>query len=119
MTGLIETMAAAVLGRRALEARSLLQDVLRSGLDVSAYPRPTVIDPRIVTMTAALVDLLAMREGVSAPAWTDTVGELAEPFFVSKAALASPSMRKRHQRMSPPALRRRNVYAAASFLTLA
>lgn len=114
----IEHLAEAVLARDALLARSIVQDILRSHVDLSAYPAPAPeVSPRVRTMSAALLELLAERAGVQAPSWTAESGSFSEPFYVTALALRSHKQREMCDAESPEPLARRNIRAPGAFLT--
>ncbi len=115
----VEDIAAAMLARDALEARSLLLELARSGVDLEHYPEPEGVSAPVKTVTAAIVELLLARRGALAPAWTTRAGSLPEPFFTNSLALRSSRLRAQDERESPEPLRRRNIFAAASVLTFA
>jgi len=115
----VEDLAMAMLARDALTARSLLQDLLRSGVDLAQYPDPEGVSSPVRTMTAAIVELLLSRRGCPAPAWTQRTDRLPEPFFTNALALRSARLRAQDERESPEPLRRRNIFAGANVLTSA
>jgi hypothetical protein len=117
--GRIEELATAVLERNDLLARSLVQDIHREGIDLARYPHPVGAKLPLLTMSAALLELLAERQGVPAPAWTQTAGTFPEPFYTLKSALTMPRLRARCEAESPAPLKRRNVYSLGQFLTFA
>jgi hypothetical protein len=77
----IEQLAQAALERDHLKLRSLVQDVIREKVNWSRIPRPSTKDARLLVFSAALVELLAMRNSQAAPAWTKEIGALKESFF--------------------------------------
>jgi len=115
----LEDLASAMLERDALRARSLVQDLVRAHVDLAHYPAPQGVSSAVRTMMAALLELLAERQGVAAPLWTAGVGALPEPFYTNAHALSSPKMRARSERESPAPLRTRNIFAFADVLTFA
>lgn len=117
--GRIEELATAVLEQDDLRARGIVQDIYRENINLARYPRPEGVTPRLLTMSAALLELLAERQGVPAPAWTQTVGAFSEPFYTLKSALKMPRLRARCEAESPAPLKRRNVYSLGQFLTFA
>jgi hypothetical protein len=115
----LEDVATAVLARDGLRARSLLQDFARRGVDLSSYPCPVGVDASTLTMTAAILELLAAQRNEQTPDWVERAGTFAEEFFVSQRALTTASIREACRHESPEALRRRNIFAPASFFTTA
>lgn len=109
----LERLAFAVLAREALEARSLVQEMVRAGLAAE------LSEPAARVVAAALAELLAQRHGLDAPAWTASEGALAEPFFALERATRWPLLRAECEREAPAPLRQRRIYAPATFLTYA
>lgn len=114
----LEQLAEAVLARRALDARSLVQDMVRAGLS-DELGNPETQDPSVRTVAAALAELLAERHHVPVPPWSTREGPLGEPFFAVERALRWPALRAQCEREAPEPLRRRRIYAPAGFLTYA
>lgn len=117
--GRIEELAMAVLERDELRARSIVQDIHREGIDLARYPHPEGAKQHLLTMAAALLELLAERQGIRAPAWTQAAGAFAEPFYTLKSALTMPRLRARWEAESPAPLKQRNIYSLGQFLTFA
>jgi len=78
-----------------------------------------VADDRHLIVAAAIVELLAERTGQSAPSWTSSAGELADPFFLVAAAERMSGLRTLCERESPEPLRKRRLFAPPTFLTWA
>lgn len=117
---LVEKLAEAVLERDSLRARSLVQDLVRSHVNLAAYPAPSpALHRRVRTMAAALLELLAERHGVSPPVWVHDGERFPEPTYVTEMALKLPRHAERCRRESPAPLAKRNIYAPADFLTYA
>ena len=115
----LEQMAEAALARDSLRLRSLVQDWVRSGLPVNSFSRPDTSDTGVLAVSAALVELLALRLGQSLPAWTAEVGALAEPFFLVESAASMKRLRALCEAQSPEPLRKRRLYAPPHFLEFA
>ncbi|MCX5743027.1 MAG: hypothetical protein NT062_11080 [Proteobacteria bacterium] len=111
-----ENIATAILTNDPLIARSLVQDWLRSAPVFADEPPPATTDLRVRAVAAAVVELLAERAGQPAPHWTATEGCLTSPLFLVDAAQHSPKLRARIERESPAPLRKRNLFAPASYL---
>lgn len=114
----LELLATAVLTRQALEARSLVQEMVRAGLGGELL-EPASGDPAVRIVAAALAELLAQRHGLTAPPWVVQEGALPEPFFAVERALRWPWLREQCEREAPEPLRRRGIYAPAGFLSYA
>jgi hypothetical protein len=116
---MIEQMAEAALTRDSLRLRSLVQDWMRSGLPVNSLPYPNTTETKILAVSAALVELLALRQGQTPPAWTQEIGALAEPFFLIESAASMKRLRALCESQSPEPLRKRKLYAPPHFLEFA
>jgi len=114
----LEHLAKAVLTRQALEARSLVQEMVRAGL-AHELTEPTGVRPAERVIAAALAELLAQRHGLPVPPWVTQVGSLPEPFFAVERALRWPMVREQCEREAPEPLKRRGIYAPAGFLSYA
>jgi len=80
----IEQLAQAALERDHLKLRSLVQDLVHAKTDYSDVSRPTTTDTHLLTISAALTELLAQRNNQTPPAWTKEIGALKEPFFPAR-----------------------------------
>lgn len=116
---LIEQMAKAALERDNLRLRSLVQDLLRSATPLNKLPRPTSRDPRLLALSASILELLAARQGQSPPAWTKEIGALNEPFFMIESAARMKRLRELCETQSPEPMRKRRLYAPPNFLQFA
>ena len=115
----IEQLAQAALQRDHLQLRSLVQDLARAKADWSKMPRPPTNDPRLLAMSAALVELLAQRNNQTPPAWTKEIGALKEPFFLLESAATMKRLRVLCETQSPEPMRKRLLYAPPHFLEFA
>ncbi len=115
----IEQLAEAALKRDSLRLRSLLQDWLETAPVVSTVAKPLTSDPRVLAVSAALLELIAARLGQPHPAWTRDVGPLDEPYYLLEAALRMKHLRALCEREAPEPLRRRRIYAPPNFLEFA
>lgn len=114
----LEDITSAVASRDAFHASALMHDLQRAPLDFATLARPNV-SAEWLPLAAAIVELLAERQGISPPRWIAEVGALDQPFYALAYALKLPRLREQCERESPPALRRRNVFAPMQFLTVA
>jgi hypothetical protein len=112
----LEQIATQILAKNPLEVRSLVQDYLRRGAPLGLEHAPTSGDPRVCAVAAAIAELFAARTSQQAPAWANQIGRLVTPVYLVEAAARSPKLRARIERESPEPLRRRNVFAPASYL---
>lgn len=115
----IEQLAQAILDRDNLKARSLVQDFVRAKTDFSKVRRPSTSDVQVLALSAALTELLAIRNKQTPPAWTKEVGPLAEPLFLLKSAATMKRLRTLCETQSPEPMRKRLLYAPPHFLEFA
>src|SRR5215203_608841 len=115
----LEQLAEAALQRDSLRLRSLVQDMIRSHMNWSSLARPQVKDPRLLTIAAALAELLATRQNQTPPAWTNEIGALKEPFFLLRSAETMKRLRILCETQSPEPMRKRQLYAPPNFLEFA
>jgi len=115
----IEQLAEAALAGEALTLRSLAQDWLLENPCMTACPRPAISDPQVLVVSAALVELFADRAGQPPPPWSHSIGPLAQPRYLLRAAETMKRLRRTCETESPLPLRRRNLYAPAEFLQFA
>lgn len=113
----IEDIARAALAYEALTVRELIQDLLRGHPDWAAIPRPVAVDENTLVVAAALLELLALRNGAEPAAWTRETGPAREPIHLVRAATTMPRTRARVEAESPEPLRKRNVFAPAEYAT--
>lgn len=115
----IKQIAEIALTRDSLMLRSVVQDFLHSNPLLINIASPQTDDMRVLAMSAALLELLAMRTNQEPPAWTANIGSVAEPVFLLKAAEHMKRLRALCQAESPEPLRKRHFYAPPGFLTFA
>lgn len=112
-------MAEALLARDELRLRLFVQAWLREQPCFALMSQPDTTDPRLLTVAAALVELLAERGGQPPPAWTATIGSLPEPFFAVAWADRPGFTRDLCLNESPEPLRQHNIFAPPNFLMMA
>jgi hypothetical protein len=113
----IEKIAVAALERDSLQLRSLVQDFLRRTARLSDVPSPETDNQSVMAMSAALLELLALRTSQPPPAWTATVGAVDRPLYLLKSADRMKRLRTLCRRESPEPLRKRGFYAPPDYLT--
>ena len=116
---LIEQIANAALARDNLRLRGLVQDLLGDATPLDKLPRPSSRDPRMLSVAAAIVELLAVRQGQKPPAWTQEIGSLDIPFFMIESAARMKRLRELCETQSPEPMRKRRLYAPPNFLQFA
>ena len=115
----LDELASAALNRDALQLRSLVQDFVRSGDQLAELAMPTTRDLQLLSVAAAIVELLAQRTNQPIPDWTAQVGPVSEPMFLVAAAERLPSMRTLCEDESPEPLKRRRLFAPPNYLSWA
>lgn len=115
----IEQLARAALNRDSLELRSLVQDFLRSQPKLADVPPLQSEDESLLAMSAALLELLALRTNQAPPPWTACVGPVKEPFYLLKSAAQMKRLRQLCQQESPEPLRKRSFFAPPDYLAFA
>ena len=115
----IKQVAEAALFADDLNLRLLVQAFLSEQPELSLIARPDTHDLRVLATAASLVELFALRVGQPAPAWTQTVGPLPEPFFLTSDALWMKRLRQLCLAESPEPLKKRRLYATPNFLEFA
>jgi hypothetical protein len=116
---LIEQMAEAAVSQDHIRLRSLVQDLIRSNIEISKLSPPQSRDSHVRVISASIAELLAARQGQQPPAWTKEIGALNEPFFLLKSADHMKRLRKLCETQSPEPMRKRNLYAPPHFLEFA
>lgn len=115
----LEMLAQAVLERDGLRVRSVAQDFLHETVVWQSVPRPATLDKRLLVIAASVLELLALRQSQTPPAWVHEVGSLDEPFFVIRAAEKMQHLRQLCLAESPEPLKKRGLYAPPNFLAFA
>lgn len=115
----IEQLARAALERESLQLRSLVQDFLRSQPNLVDVQPPQTEDEVVLAMSAALLELLALRTNQASPPWTASVGPAKEPFYLLKSAAQMKRLRQLCRQESPEPLRTRRFYAPPDYLAFA
>ena len=115
----IEQIATAILHDDSLLVRALVQEFLDSQPALGEVSRPETDDPVLLAVTAALLELFALRQRQSAPAWTRQVGPVEQPRYLLKAATQMRRLRDLCHDAAPEPLRRRRLYAPPDYLVFA
>ena len=118
MVSLTEVVDAA-LSRDGLWLSGATQEFLRCTPNLFDVSQPDGLSDRGLVVAAALVELLALRTGQQAPAWTARVGGLPEPLFLVAEAEQMKNTRIMCEQESPEPLRKRKLLAPPQFLTWA
>lgn len=115
----LNDLARTALSGDALQLRSLVQDFLNENPTLSQAPMPSTSREEELIVAAALIELFAQRRDQAPPAWSANVGGMAEPRFLLRSAATMPRLRRMCQDESPAPLRKRNLFAPATFLQFA
>jgi hypothetical protein len=115
----IEQIARAALNGDGLLVRSLVQDFFNTNMKLAEVPRPLIDDEEILAASASLIELFAARLKQDAPYWTKSIGPLAKPIFLLKAAANMKHLRALCETESPEPLRKRGFYAPPNYLEFA
>lgn len=115
----LNDVANAALNRDALQLRSLVQDLIRGRQKLSELAAPITNDERLLSVAAAIVELLAERTNQPAPEWAAKVGPVHEQIFLVAAAERLLSLRQLCEEESPEPLKRRRLLAPPNYLTWA
>jgi len=115
----LEQLAKAALAGDALQLRALVQDWLNENPRISDAAAPNSDESDVNATAAGLVELLALRLGQAAPAWTAQNGGVGKPTFLVTAALTMPRLRQTCVTESPLPLRRRGLHAPPNYLSFA
>ena len=116
---LIEQLAEAALSQDHLRLRSLVQDLIRSKVQISTLHAPRTTDLRLRVISASIAELLALRQGQHPPGWTKDIGALNEPLYLLKSSLKMRRLRELCETQSPEPMRRRKLFAPPHFLDFA
>jgi hypothetical protein len=115
----IDQLAQAALSGDALLLRALAQEWLQENSLLAESLPPESNDRSILVIAAGLVELFAQRRREAAPDWTRGVAGLDQPFFLVRSAERMPRLRRLCETESPLPLRKRNLFAPATYLQFA
>jgi hypothetical protein len=115
----LEQLSSAALRGDALVLRDMVQELLRDPAAIKTFMQPPTSDPRVLAMSAGLVELLAGRTNQPPPSWTAGIGPVGEPVFLVKSAQTMRHLRKLCETESPEPLRKRNLLAPPGYLGMA
>jgi hypothetical protein len=109
----------ALVSRDALRARQWVADSARARFDWAHVPQPGGLDPLALAVAAAVVELMAGRQGKSPARWTSAVPAAPRRMYLVRAAESLPRLRRLCDEEGPEPLRRRGLLAPPDFLTAA
>jgi hypothetical protein len=102
-----------------IQAREWVADSKRCRLVWESLERPVELNDRELTIAAALVELLAARDGAVAPLWTASIGGQTELMILDPGLDEMPRSFERAKASCPEPLRKRNLLALPEFLQIA
>ena len=109
----------ALVSRDALRARQWVADSARAGFDWTHVPEPGGLDATGLAVAAAVVELMAGRQGKNPARWTSSVPAAPRRMYLVRAAESLPRLRRLCDEEGPEPLRRRGLLAPPDFLTAA
>jgi hypothetical protein len=109
----------ALVSRDALRARQWVADSARGEFDWSRVPLPDGLDPLALAVAAAVVELMADRQGKSPARWAAAIPAAPHRMYLVRAAESLPRLRRLCDEEGPEPLRRRGLLAPPDFLTAA
>ncbi len=115
----LSVLVRAVLRTDMLAARQWIADARRKGFSWTKVRRPEDLDARALAVAAALVGLMAERQGARPPRWVAAVAPADEDVWLVPSALKMPRLRREIETTCPSPLRRKRVFATPTFLTIA
>lgn len=115
----IEQIAAAILREDSLMVRALAQEFLRDQPVLADIPQAETDDPTLLVITAAILELFALRTQQPAPEWTQQIGPVEQPLYLLKSAAHMRRLRDLCLDAAPEPLRRRRLYAPPDYLAFA
>jgi hypothetical protein len=115
----LRDLAEALVRRDPLAARQWMADATRAKWDWSSVEEPRDLDPLALAVGAAVVEMMAARQRVRAPAWTAAVPAVPQRLFLVRAAESLPRLRRMCEEEGPEPMRRRRILAPPDFQTAA
>ena len=115
----VRNLVTALLAGDLLTARQWVADALRDGVQWEKLDRPSQLSAREMSVAAGVIELLAARSGAAPPAWTRTIGAVAESIVLDPGLEQMPRSFERARTAGPEPLRRRNIVALPDFLDVA
>ena len=109
----------ALVSRDALRARQWVADAARAAFDWTRVAQPRGLDALGLAVAAAVVEMMAGRQGSRPASWTSAVPAAPQRLFLVRAAESLPRLRRLCEEEGPEPLRRRGLLAPPDFLTAA
>jgi hypothetical protein len=115
----LSDLVGALVSRDALRARQWVADAARAEFDWTRVAEPHGLDQLGLAVAAAVVEMMAARQGAPAASWTAAVPAAPHRVFLVQAAESLPRLRRLCEEEGPEPLRRRRLLAPPEFLTAA
>jgi hypothetical protein len=115
----LRDLVGALVNRDALRARQWVADAARAKFDWAGVDEPRGLDAIGLAVAAAVVEMIAARQGIAPASWTATVPAAPNRVFLVRAAESLPRLRRLCEEEGPEPLRRRGLLAPPGFLTAA
>jgi hypothetical protein len=115
----LRDLVGSVLSGDLLSARQWVADARRDHLDWESIAFPEEMDRRSLSVTAALLELLAGRAGENPPPWTNDVGALDDMVVLDPGLETMRRSFAYAREHGPVALLKRNLIALPDFLDVA
>jgi hypothetical protein len=116
----IEEVARAALGDDGLEQQMVLLAFVHDEPALARVERPAGDDEVILAASASILELLAEHTQQQVPSWTAEVGAVGTPVYLGMGDMVrNPRWVEMAHRDAPNALRKRNLYSMAEYLTFA
>lgn len=115
----LRELVAALLKGDILAARQFVADAARGNLRWDRMELPAGLSSRERAVAAAIVELLASRAGMSAPAWSQSIGPVRGMLVLDPGLESMPRSFARARIAGPEPLRKRNIVAPPDFLDVA
>lgn len=116
----IEDVARAALGDDGLEQQMALLAFVHDEPVLAGVERPAGDDEVLLSASASILERLAEHTQQEAPSWTSEVGAVPQPVYLGMGdRVRNPRWVEMAHRDAPEALRKRNIYSMAEYLTFA
>jgi hypothetical protein len=115
----IPELVRALLTGDLLTARQSVADAQRARLEWERLEQPDGLNEREMSVAAGIVELLASRNGGTAPSWTKSIGGVRDLLILDPGLEEMPRSFARAKAAGPEPLRKRNLIALPDFLDVA
>ena len=115
----LHDLVSAILAGDLLTARQWVADARRSNLQWDRLEQPCGLTGVESTVAAAMVELIAARNGVVPPRWTENFGAVPTALILDPGLEQMPRSLAVARTNAPAPLRKRNLVALPDFLDIA